>query len=141
MSRSSITRGAAVTLLAVCGLTVLPVVAPGTAPVARAETCAQPRTAYRPVPWPQRRLAPERAWPLTRGAGVTVAVLDSGVDATRPALAGRVARGFDAEVGTGVADNDCLGTGTQVAGVIAARPSDTTGFAGVAPDVTVVPVR
>lgn len=86
-------------------------------------------------------LGPERVWQFTRGGRVTVAVLDSGVDASHPQLAGRVTEGFDAVAGAGPANTDCLGTGTQVAGVIAARKSQSAGFVGVAPDVTILPIR
>jgi membrane-anchored mycosin MYCP len=41
----------------------------------------------------------------------------------------------------GPANDDCVGHGTFVAGIIAARPVDGIGFAGVAPDATILPVR
>jgi len=94
----------------------------------------------REVPWAQDRLQPKRAWDLTEGAGVTVAVVDSGVDASVPQLAGRVLPGADV-VGGGPANNDCLGHGTFVAGVIAARQARGTGLAGVAPQVRILPIR
>lgn len=103
--------------------------------------CAQPGQAIAAVPWPQRLLAPQRVWPFARGFGVTVAVLSSGVDARHPQLRGRVLRGFDAVTRRNGADSDCLGLGTQVAGVIAAQPSRSVGFVGVAPGATVLPVR
>src|SRR5690606_12939289 len=91
--------------------------AAATGAVATAD-CAQTGTAQEEpaLLWPQLSLAPERVWPFTTGAGITVAVLDSGVDDRHPQLAGRVKQGYDA-VGRGRADSDCLGTGTQVAGV------------------------
>jgi type VII secretion-associated serine protease mycosin len=91
-------------------------------------------------PWPQQRLDYERVWPLTRGAGVTVAVVDTGVDGAHPQLRGAVRPGIDV-VNGGTADTDCVGHGTLVAGLMAARPAAGTGFAGVAPDATVLPVR
>jgi subtilisin family serine protease len=109
--------------------------------VAHAEVCAEPGPEFKSVPWQQQMLAPSRVWPLTRGGGITVAVLDSGVDAAHPRLAGRVAAGFDALAGSGAANTDCLGSGTQVAGVIAGSPNNSSGFAGVAPGVTILPVR
>jgi membrane-anchored mycosin MYCP len=103
--------------------------------------CTQPGQVVSTVPWPQLMLGPERVWPLTRGDGLTVAVLATGVDATHPALRGVVARGVDVVAGSGPANRDCLGLGTQVAGVIAARPTPDAGFVGFAPRVRVLPVR
>lgn len=94
------------------------------------------------IPWAQRHLTPERAWALTEGAGVVVAVLDSGVDARSPQLSRRVLPGVDlTRTGGGRADSDCLGHGTFVAGIIAAAPAVGTGFAGVAPQVRILPIR
>jgi membrane-anchored mycosin MYCP len=108
---------------------------------AEVENCAAAGELVRTVPWPQTMLDPQRVWQFTRGGGVTVAVLDSGVDAGQPQLADKVDPGFDAVAGGGRADNDCLGTGTQVAGVIAARQVPSVGFAGVAPSVRILPIR
>jgi membrane-anchored mycosin MYCP len=81
----------------------------------------------------QRVLTPALAWPLTRGEGVTVAVLDTGLSqGSLPHLSGRVTRGPD-EVNGGRTDGDCLGHGTFVAGLIAARPRPGTTVVGVAP--------
>ncbi|BCJ68650.1 S8 family serine peptidase [Polymorphospora rubra] len=111
-------------------------------PVARApQNCAEPGQPVTEVPWAQLALTPERVWPFTTGAGTTVAVLSSGVDAGHPQLRGRVAAGLDAVAGSGPADDDCLGLGTQVAGLIAARQTDSQGFAGLAPGARILPVR
>lgn len=90
--------------------------------------------------WAMLRMAPEHAWSYTRGAGVTVAIVDSGVDASRPELSGHVTTGADIVTGSGRGDTDCLGTGTAMAGIIAAR-SQSGGQSGMAPDATVLPVR
>ncbi|MEW2445717.1 S8 family serine peptidase [Micromonospora marina] len=90
--------------------------------------------------WPFRRLAPSTVWPLSRGRGIVVAVLDTGVSATAPALAGAVRPGVDV-VNGGPADSDCQGRGTALAGLVAARPRAGTPIAGIAPDATVLPVR
>jgi type VII secretion-associated serine protease mycosin len=136
------------------GLVLAGLVAPA-APVAAtpahrvAAGCAGPGEVTDTVPWSQQLFAPERVWAFTRGGGITVAVLDSGVDGNHPRLRGHVTAGFDAVAGRGPANTDCRGTGTQVAGVIAARPAGTggaagaagPGFSGLAPDVTILPVR
>jgi hypothetical protein len=85
------------------------------------------------------QLAPYLVWPLSRGAGVTVAVLDSGVG-TPPSLAGAVGDGRDVVSG-GPAEGDCLGRGTALAGLVAGRPQPGTGVVGMAPDARVLPIR
>lgn len=114
---------------------------PGVAQAAPGDQCTQPGQVYTPVPWQQQMLGPERAWSFTQGGGITVAVLSTGVDADHPQLSGQVSAGFDAVANRGAADDDCLGEGTQVAGVIAARQVSSIGFAGVAPRVTILPIR
>ncbi|MFC0097792.1 S8 family serine peptidase [Micromonospora marina] len=91
--------------------------------------------------WAQLRMAADSAWTLTRGNGIKVAVVDSGVDAGLQQLSGRVAVGADVTVGNGRGDEDCLGSGTAMAGIIAADDSVEGNPVGLAPDATVVPVR
>lgn len=135
--------GLARALAGVCAAVCAAVVSVAGAPAASAQSddCAPPGELYLNVPWSQRLMAPERVWPFTRGGGVTVAVLATGVDAEHPLLEGRVEEGFDAVAGRGAADSDCLGLGTQVAGVIAARQDPNSGFAGLAPAARILPVR
>src|ERR1700759_2540137 len=75
------------------------------------------------TPWAQQALGFTSVWPLTRGAGVTVAVVDSGVDAN-PQFGTRIIEGLDlAPAPVGVpAGADCVGHGTSVASIIAAAP-------------------
>jgi membrane-anchored mycosin MYCP len=138
-------RAAVALGLAAAACVVAPAAVAASGPPAMAapgqDNCADPGEVIRSVPWPQEMLGSPRVWQFTRGGGVTVAVLDSGVDASHPQLTGRVEAGFDAVAGSGRADNDCLGTGTQVAGVIAARQVASVGFAGVAPSVRILPIR
>ncbi|MFE4816984.1 S8 family serine peptidase [Streptomyces sp. NPDC056704] len=90
------------------------------------------------VPWEQRTLGLAQLWQTaggsTGGAGVTVAVVDTGVATQAPALAGRV-------TSVGAADGDCVGHGTFVAGLIAAAPAQQVRFAGVASGARVLAVR
>ncbi|WP_235010200.1 type VII secretion-associated serine protease mycosin [Mycobacterium sp. 3519A] len=78
------------------------------------------------------------AWRFSRGAGQRVAVIDTGVapDLRLPAL---VPGGDYVSTSDGL--SDCDVHGTLVAGLIAAAPSPNDGFAGVAPDATIISIR
>ncbi|UQU61520.1 type VII secretion-associated serine protease mycosin [Couchioplanes caeruleus] len=93
------------------------------------------------TPYETQMFAPERLAPFATGAGVRVAVLDSGVDGTHPQLRGQVARGKDYLHGSAGGQQDCIGHGTAVASIIAARHLQGSGLQGLAPDATIVPVR
>ncbi|MGW0436571.1 S8 family serine peptidase [Micromonospora sp. NPDC003197] len=92
------------------------------------------------APWAVSRILPSAVWPLTRGKGIVVAVIDTGVSSSSVALRGAVLRGT-AVVGSGTADRDCYGRGTALAGIVAARPVTGSGFVGVAPEATILPIR
>lgn len=91
-------------------------------------------------PWPQTRYDYAAIAALADGHGVTVAVLDSGVDASHPQLRNAVVAGADLIDG-GDGRVDCVGHGTAVASVIAARPVSGTGLRGLAPGATILPIR
>ncbi len=105
--------------------------------------------------------APEAWSTVTGSAAVTVAVVDTGVDLDHPELAGQLwtnpadpANGVDDD-GNGLVDdvhgwdwvegdnapNDWEGHGTHVAGTIGAAGNDAVGVAGVAWDVSIMPLR
>jgi membrane-anchored mycosin MYCP len=90
------------------------------------------------VPWAQEALEWSSVWPLTEGQGVTVAVVDSGVDYS-PQLAGKV-KAIDL---TGTGYGDCVGHGTGVAGIIAASDMQAQGnpFEGVAPRARILSIK
>lgn len=89
---------------------------------------------------PQQIRAPE-AWHRSTGAGIVIAVVDSGVDATHPDLVGQVVPGTDfVDRGGGGTVDDC-GHGTHVAGIAAAAAGNGVGIAGVAPGARILPVR
>lgn len=92
------------------------------------------------TPWSLQRLLINQMWADTKGEGVKVAVIDTGIDAgnqqVKPALGG----GGKTLVG-GKPTEDEVGHGTKVAGIIAAQPRAGSGFFGLAPKATVIPVK
>ncbi|MFU8872131.1 type VII secretion-associated serine protease mycosin [Micromonospora sp. SL4-19] len=131
----------ALTVLAIAVAAVLPA-APAAARAPSA--CPAPPAPARPVadrPWPQQRYAPDRLTPLATGAGVIIAVVDSGVDRTHPQLAGRVLAGADFLDPGGDGTRDCAGHGTGVASIISATPRSGVAFRGLAPGARILPVR
>jgi type VII secretion-associated serine protease mycosin len=91
--------------------------------------------------WQLDRLHATDAWKYSTGEGVTVAVLDSGVDATHPDLVGQVLPGTDLVDGSTGGRSDPVGHGTTVAALIAGRGDDTHGVEGLAPKAKILPVR
>ncbi len=92
-------------------------------------------------PWGQQRLRIAELWPFGRGAGQTVAVIDTGVwPHPRLTDGNRLVDGGDfVSTESGLAD--CDGHGTLVAGIIAASQDPRTGFAGVAPRAKILAIR
>lgn len=94
-----------------------------------------------PGQWGLDQIKAPQAWDTTQGA-VTVAVIDTGIDATHEDLAGNLAMDKAANfVEKGAAPADDFGHGTHVAGIIGAVAGNGVGIAGVAPKVTLIPIR
>ncbi len=93
-------------------------------------------------PWAQRTLRFSSVWDRTRGGGVTVAVVDSGVDAN-PQFGHRVILGPDLAAADrgGLVNADCVGHGTAMASIIAAAPVPGISFTGVAPAARILSVK
>jgi len=92
--------------------------------------------------WQLDKLDAEAAWRISTGRGVTVAVIDSGVDAAHPDLAGQVLPGIDlVQPSGGDGQSDPVGHGTTVAALIAGRSDDKRGVVGLAPKAKILPVR
>jgi type VII secretion-associated serine protease mycosin len=85
------------------------------------------------------------AWQTTRGEGVTIAIIDTGVDSSHPDLVGAVTGGADFS-GLGSSDGqtpvgiDGSSHGTMVASLAAARGSGSGGVIGVAPAASILAI-
>ncbi|MBT2413103.1 type VII secretion-associated serine protease mycosin [Streptomyces sp. ISL-12] len=93
--------------------------------------------------WALSAFAAEDVWAKSQGAGVTVAVVDSGVDATHPDLTGQVLEGKDFTDGRD-AHEDLVGHGTKMASIIAGHghgSGGTSGVMGMAPKAKILPLR
>ncbi|MDD9379250.1 type VII secretion-associated serine protease mycosin [Streptomyces sp. ZAF1911] len=99
-------------------------------------------------PWALQRLLLDELWADTKGRSkdgksVRVAVIDTGVDRVNPQLSDAldIGAGRDFLDAKGDGTQDTVGHGTKVAGLIAARPKSGTGFVGLAPEATIIPIR
>jgi type VII secretion-associated serine protease mycosin len=138
MTRALGRRPAGAAALAAALLTVLVAALLPGAPAAYADQ-------IRDQQWPLTALHAQEAWQTTKGKGVTVAVLDTGVDAKHPDLTGQVLPGKDF-IGFGAKPGDSAWArhGTAMAGIIAGHghgPGDSEGVLGIAPQAKILPVR
>ncbi|AZQ73845.1 type VII secretion-associated serine protease mycosin [Streptomyces luteoverticillatus] len=138
--------------------------APASAPVALdgSGQCTYPAKPIKGTPWSLQRVLLDQLWQDTRGKDghgnpVRVAVIDTGVDNLNPQLRDAVDARSGTDLLTGAKDPsqgqaagpagpsgatvDPVGHGTKVAGIIAARPSPTSGFVGIAPESVIIPIR
>ncbi|HEY3631331.1 MAG TPA: S8 family serine peptidase [Jatrophihabitantaceae bacterium] len=95
-------------------------------------------------PWEHKRLNVRQVWPITDGSGVLVAVIDSGFNNEGTQLSQIHLRlpGVNVSGVFGPNDvRDCFYHGTAVTGIIAAPRVDGVFFTGVAPGVTILPIK
>ncbi|MFC5752275.1 S8 family serine peptidase [Actinomadura rugatobispora] len=106
---------------------------------------AAPVDQIRAREWHLSAMRVPRAWRLSKGAGVTVAVLDTGVDRRHPDLVGRVTTGPDLTGGTRRPGGRFWGLhGTSMASIIAGHgngPGQQRGVIGVAPQSRILSIR
>jgi type VII secretion-associated serine protease mycosin len=99
--------------------------------------------AVRERQWHLPALQIREAQAISQGAGVVVAVVDTGVDDRHGELAGAVLPGREfGEQATGDGKGDTDGHGTAMAGLIAGRGlPNNAGVLGIAPGATILPVQ
>ncbi|MET9379618.1 type VII secretion-associated serine protease mycosin [Streptomyces sp. NPDC002928] len=95
--------------------------------------------------WALDAMHTQQAWQTTKGRGITVAVLDTGVEDDHPDLTGNVLTGKDlVGFGAGPGDRAWARHGTAMAGIIAGHghgAGDADGVMGIAPEAKILPVR
>ncbi|MFB6839989.1 type VII secretion-associated serine protease mycosin [Streptomyces sp. NPDC056361] len=94
--------------------------------------------------WHLDAFGAEEIWQLSTGKGITVAVIDSGVEKQSPDLTGQVLKGKDfATDEAGDEFTDYTGHGTDMAGLIAGtgKANGGDGAFGLAPGVKILAVR
>jgi len=111
---------------------------------AAGQECSTEEVIYTPVvPIALDKLQYKQAWEVTRGRGIVVAVVDSGIDANNAHLRGIVVGGVnlvgDGENAQGFTDH--TGHGTAIAGQIAAQQIPESGVVGLAPAARLLSVR
>ncbi|MET8724891.1 type VII secretion-associated serine protease mycosin [Streptomyces misionensis] len=137
---------------ALCTATVA--LAPPAAADSFSDQCNFPNKMYPGRPWALQRVLLDELWSQSKGRNVRVAVIDTGVDTKNPQLTHAVdassganllpdKNGKGQKIDRGKADGttDTVGHGTRVAGIIAARPLQGTGFVGLAPEATIIPIK
>lgn len=82
----------------------------------------------------------EEMWKTTTGDGITVAVIDTGVNSSVPSLKGQVLKGLDATGAEGDETDDYNGHGTTMAELIAGT-GQGGGLKGLAPGSKIIPMR
>jgi len=96
-------------------------------------------TTKQEIQWGVKAIHAPGVWPVTKGAGVNVAVVDSGIDTTHPDLVAAYKGGYN-DIDSSKPPIDDYGHGTHVAGIIAAA-DNTVGTVGVAPEVNLWAVK
>ncbi|GGU64658.1 type VII secretion-associated serine protease mycosin [Streptomyces daghestanicus] len=105
------------------------------APVASADEA-------RSAQWALETLQAEQAWSISKGEGVTVAVIDDGVNASHIDLQGNVLEGHDFVDGGSATPDAGDDHGTAMASIIAAHGhGEGEGVIGLAPEAKILPIR
>jgi subtilisin family serine protease len=106
----------------------------------RVKSALVPNDPYYGSQWHLPKIKAASAWNTTQGAGVTIAILDSGIDSRHPDLAANLVPGYNL-VDNNADTSDVCGHGTAVAGTAAALSNNGAGVAGIAGQSSIMPLR
>ncbi|MCW7946873.1 peptidase S8 [Streptomyces hygroscopicus] len=153
-SRTLRTTATSIATLVTITVTATAALAPPATADSFGDQCTFPSKNYPGRPWALQRVLLDELWSRSKGKGVRVAVIDTGVDTKNPQLTRAVdassganflppknAKGEKIDRGKPDGTTDTVGHGTRVAGIIAARPAAGTGFVGLAPEATIIPIE
>ncbi|NET01929.1 MAG: peptidase S8 [Sphaerospermopsis sp. SIO1G1] len=99
-----------------------------------------PNDQYYSKQWNLHKIGIEGAWTQTKGSGVTVAVIDTGITKVRDLQETKFVKGYDFVNDTENA-NDDNGHGTHVAGTVAQATNNKYGVAGIAYEASLMPLK
>lgn len=99
-----------------------------------------PADPYFTSAWHLPKIQAPAAWDVATGAGITIAILDGGVESTHPDLAGHTVPGWNFYNNTSNT-SDVNGHGTRVAGTAAAMGNNSIGVTGGAWNAKIMPMR
>ncbi len=105
-----------------------------------AKPAMTPNDTYFANAWHHPKIGTPAAWDISQGAGVTIAILDTGIDNSHPDLAANIVPGwnfYDKNSDT----TDVHGHGTVVAGTAAAISNNGIGVASIAGQAKIFPAR
>lgn len=108
--------------------------------VVRAVAKPAPGPLVETLPWGVDRIDADIAWGSSTGAGVKVAIVDTGIDLDHPDLMANIRPGINT-INPRKSPDDDNGHGTHVAGIVAALRGNGIGVIGVAPNAWLYPVK
>ncbi|ACC81951.1 S8 family peptidase [Nostoc punctiforme] len=99
-----------------------------------------PNDQYYSKQWNLHKIGIEGAWSQTKGSGITVAVIDTGITKVRDLYETKFVKGYDFVNDREEAKDD-NGHGTHVAGTIAQATNNKYGVAGIAYEASLMPLK